>query len=193
MTPRIVAFDLALAAAGIARSHNDYGEPGPYCRTVKPRTSGHERLHDLTVEVAAACRSEPHLAVIERPFIKMDTATVPLLGLHGIVTQWLWYQGIPYVYVSPMTRAVYATGDGKAGKEEVTRAVRLTYGHLLGGPSGVADHNAADATVLLCLALDAYGHALAEVPDTQRRATRSVVWPELREVNRANATKFADL
>lgn len=184
MTPRVVALDLALAAAGIAQSHNGYAEAGPFCRTYQPRTTGHERVHDLTVQVAAACQCQPQLAVIERPWIGEDKATLPLADLHGVIKQWLWYQGIPYVYVVGATLKVYATGDGRASKDDVVRAVRLTYGYLLGGPSGVADHNAADAFVLLAMALDHYGHPLADLPDSHRRAIKSVQWPEIREVQR---------
>lgn len=192
MRPRLAALDLSLTATGAAWCHNPRQRPGRPApapigvRTISPATTGHERLRDILLAVADVCRIHPQLVTIERPFIKTDKATIPLIELHALVKQWLWVQGIPYVYIGPMTRAVYATGDGHANKATVTRAVRLAYGHLLGGPSGVGDHNQADALTMLAMTLDAYGHPLdvegyltPVLPDRHRRAVKSVGWPHL--------------
>lgn len=198
---RVIALDLALAATGIAATHDHDGKPQLNLRTAKPRTDGHARLHDHTVEVAAAARCWPQIAVIEGYSYGsyyggahgpgMDTLC-ELAELHGIVRQWLWYQGIPYALVAPKTRAVYATGNGNAGKRDVLTQARLRYGHLFAdGVATVRDDDQGDALILLAMACDHYGSPLVEVPKTHRRALESVEWPEIPLPGSAAATAAA--
>jgi Holliday junction resolvasome RuvABC endonuclease subunit len=179
VSPRIVALDLSLTGTGVAWSHSGLGNPYPGARTIRPRSDGHERIADIALWIGNACLCLPDLVVIERlPLVKGtgDTA-LGLAELHGVVKQQLWEHGYPYVLVHPSRLKQYATGKGSgplAAKPLVTQAARRRYRSV-----HLADHNAADAFVLLAMAADWYGHPLAPVPDTHRRALDKVPWPAL--------------
>jgi Holliday junction resolvasome RuvABC endonuclease subunit len=81
--------------------------------------------------------------------------------------------GARVAIVPPPTLKVYATGDGKASKEQVQESVERRYGISL------ANDNEADALTLAAMAADAYGTPLAEAPRECRRALTSVTWPTM--------------
>lgn len=175
--PRLVAVDLSLTATGLAWTHNAGRQPVGV-RTATPRSRGHERLFDLTTAVAELCRSLPDLAVIEgASYASQGSARWQLAELHGLIKQWLWTTGIPYVLIAPQSRAKYATGRGNAGKDEVMLAVARRYA----GVATVANNNEADALALLAMACDHYGAPLAVVPHGHASALVKVDWPALTE------------
>lgn len=181
MKLRCVAFDLSLAATGVAWTHEHNGEPGVGCRTVHTSRTmpgmDHPRIHNVLADVAAAVRCHPHLAVIEwlPQYTGKGDASLRLAELHGVVKHWLWTRGVPYVDVKPVHLQMYATGKGRATKVAVREAVTATYGQLC----HVGDDNQADALALLAMAADAYGVPLAAVPADHRRALTSIKWPDL--------------
>lgn len=177
---KLVGLDLSLTGTGVAWSGDRHGRPTLGMRTVRSGRDGHERLRDICVEVAAICRYNPHLVVIEGLFVAHNNNTLQLAELHGLIKQQLWANGVPYVLVAPQTRAVYATGNGRADKAAVKAAVEQRYGRLC------ATTDEADALVLLCMAADRYGQPIgtplgepAPVPQRCRRALSAVRWPAL--------------
>lgn len=181
---RVLALDLSLAATGLACTHDSKGQPRLYARTIAPRRSpdrptvmDHARVHKVFTAVRNAALCQPDLAVIEwlPQFEGHGDASLRLAELHGVVRQWLWSRRIPMADVRPTHLQMYATGKGRATKQEVREAVTARYGSLL----HVGTEDEADATCLLSMALDAYGQPLAEVPDANRKALAGAKWPEL--------------
>lgn len=175
--PRILAADLSLRSTGLAWTDRA-GQIG--VATIRPATTGHERLNQLLWEITRqATREEAQLAVIEEPIIGNGSA-LGLAGLYALVTHALWLRQIPYVTVHLKRVKMYATGKGggpDASKQAVLVAMqRLFYGH---GPL-IRGDDEADAAALLALALDALGTPLADVPAANRRAVAAVKWPEVR-------------
>lgn len=188
---RVVALDLSLTSTGIAVTHDQVGEPRLSCRTVTPRRRptptliDHVRLHETFQAVAAAVGCKPDLVVVEfLPHVSgTGGAALRLAELHGALKHWLWSRGLTYVDVAPQHLKTYATGKGNAKKAEVREAVTARYGRLL----HVHSEDEADAVALLALALDAYGQALADVPDHNRTAVAAVKWPDLTDRPRGAA------
>lgn len=178
-SPRLVALDLSLTATGIAWTHNAGTQPIGV-RTVKSRTTGHERINQILEAVAEATwllhDPEPLVTIEGLPLYSgKGNTTILLAELHGVVKQWLWDNDIRYVVVAPQARAKYATGKGNAGKDEVMLAVARRYADVV----TVADNNQADAVALLAMATDRYGFAYVEVPAVNRTALSRVEWPQV--------------
>lgn len=104
------------------------------------------------------------------------------------MTQDLWRLHIPYAVAIPHHRTIYATGranpaQGHPRKERARLAkgiVRTVAVERYGVPcEGPGRYDQADATVLAAMGLDWLGYPTAAVPDTHRRALKSVCWPEL--------------
>lgn len=178
--PRLLAADLSLRSTGLAWTDHT-GQIG--VATIRPATTGHERLNQLLWEITRrAQREDAQLAVIETLPVYTrahgDTG-VQLAGLNWLVRHALWLRQIPYVMVPPAVLKMYATGKGggpDASKQAVLVAMqRLFYGH---GPL-IRGDDEADACALLALALDAYRAPLAVQPATHRRAITAVQWPAL--------------
>ena len=180
---RIIALDLSLTGTGIAATHTRLGEPRLWCTTVAPRRRpsetaiDHGRLHEIITRITILAAMQPDLVVIERPLQRsgQGETSIRLAELHGAIKHWLWCRQIKYVDVNLAKVKTYATGNGGAKKHEVQAAVTATYGRLL----HISTDDEADAVTLLAMALDAHGQALAEVPDSHRRALAGIVWPAL--------------
>jgi crossover junction endodeoxyribonuclease RuvC len=177
---RIIGLDLSLTGTGIAWNTDHHGRPTIGARTVHTgRRRGHDRLNEILVDVAAACRARPHLVVLEDLFVGHNDNTLELAGLHGIVRHWLWTRTIPYALMAPATLKVWATGSGATRgpnavhKMAVREHVTADYGRLV----HIDDHNQADAVALLAAGCHVYGHPLADVPAAQLRALKAVQWP----------------
>ena len=79
----------------------------------------------------------------------------------------------PILTVPPPTRAMFATGRGNAGKDEVLAAAIRRY------PAwGIAGNDIADATVLAAIGARLLGHPLEEsLPQTHLRALNKLALP----------------
>lgn len=174
---RMIGLDLSLTGTGIAHTHDHNGKPAIGCRTVHTGgRRGHDRIQDILVDVAAAARSCPHIAVVEGAFVGQNNNTVPLAELRGVVLHWLWTKGVPYVSIAPSTLKVWAAGNGAATKTAVREAVTADYGHLC----HVGDDNQADALALLAMGMHVYGQPLAQVLNPRKlRAVDPAIWPTL--------------
>jgi crossover junction endodeoxyribonuclease RuvC len=180
---RIVSLDLSLTATGIAATHDSNGAPRLACRTVTPRrypastAIDHRRLHETFAAVSVAVQCRPDLVVIEwlPQFKGHGDVSLRLAELHGALKHWLWSRRLLYVDMLPVHLQMYATGKGRASKQEVREAVTARYGRML----HIGTEDEADAVALLAAALDAYGQPLAEVPTANRKALAGCVWPDL--------------
>jgi crossover junction endodeoxyribonuclease RuvC len=183
---KVAAFDLSLAATGIACTHDSKGQPRLFARTLPTsRTAGkttamdHKRVHRVFAAVRNTVLCKPDLVVIEwlPQFDGHGDASLRLAELGAVVRHWLWGQGVPYVDVQPVHLQMYATGKGGSKKETVREAVTARYGQLV----HIGTQDEADAMVLLSMALHAYGQPLADVPETHRRALDAYrgQWPTL--------------
>lgn len=182
---RVVTLDLSLTATGIAVTHDQLGEPRLACRTITPRRRptavaiDHERLHETFAAIAAAVQSKPDIVVVEwlPQFQGHGDASLRLAELHGATKHWLWAKGHRYVDVKPTHLQQYATGKGRASKQEVREAITSRYGRLL----HIGTEDEADAVSLLASALDWYGTPLGgiTVPPLNRKALAGTRWPDL--------------
>ncbi|MDG4791894.1 crossover junction endodeoxyribonuclease RuvC [Micromonospora sp. WMMD1102] len=179
MTLRAVAIDLALRATGLSWTCDHHAKPKPGTRTVwADRLAGHQRIHHILTDVAAAIACRPHIVAIEAMYAGTGKGGTPLrlAELHGVVTHFLWTKKVPYVYVEPQQIKIYVTGNGNADKTQVTEAVIAEYGHL----AHVGTEHEADSFGLLALAAHAYDAPLTTVLNPKRtRAITSVRWPDL--------------
>ena len=180
---RVVSLDLSLTATGIAVTHDQAGEQRLSCRTVTPRrypsatAIDHRRLHKTFEALAATVVCKPDLVVVEwlPQFNGHGDVSLRLAELHGALKHWMWARGLTYVDVNPTHLQTYATGKGKATKDQVREAVTARYGRLL----HIGSYDEADAVTLLAMALDHYGQSLAPVTPHQGAAVGKVKWPEL--------------
>lgn len=185
---RIVALDLSLTAAGIAVTHDAHGEPRLACRTITPikhkshTAINHRRMAEILSAIQIAVQCKPDLVPIEwlPQFTGHGDTSLRLAELHGLVKHWLWSRGIPYVDVNPTHLQMYATGKGRATKDEVREAVIARYGKRL----HIHTYDEADAVTLLASALHHYGQPLAVVQSHHHKALEGTTWPDLTGVTR---------
>ncbi|MEV6105741.1 hypothetical protein AB0M28_13640 [Streptomyces sp. NPDC051940] len=166
-TPLVVGLDLSLTSTGIA-SHN-------WADAIRPKNRGHNRLWQLTTEIADRVKVAD-LVVVEGPsYGSQGNSVHQLAGLWWLVVHGLWRRRIPTAICPPAQRAMYATGNGRAGKGEVRTAVAEHFGIECDGPGR---YDKADAAAMACLGLDWLGYPVAEMPPEHRRALQGVQWPQ---------------
>lgn len=170
---RIVrGLDLSLTGTGVAGAGwaQTLGSKGRRADTYAMRRARLHGLADRIVEAVGPC----DLAVVEGPsYGSQGAGTWDRAGLWWLVVDRLAARNIPLAVVAPTARARYATGDGRAGKQDVLAAATFRYGIRL------RDDNQADAMVLCAMGHDWLGDPLAEAPETHRAALDRVEWPDL--------------
>ena len=122
------------------------------------------------VTFAPAC----DLYVLEAPIIPRHGSGLALerAWLFGLLFDQLYSRG-QVATVHPMTRALYATGNGRASKEEVVAAMRARFPDV-----AIADDNVADALALANIGARWLGKPMdGEATAPQLRAMGSVKWP----------------
>ena len=179
--PRVIGLDVAMGTTGIA------GEG--WTDHVKAKgSSQHSRFEQQLTGIADHIR-HADFVVIEGPaFSKNNQGADALSAMRWMVRHDLWKRRIPYAVVNPDHRIIYAVGtaapkDPETGrrlkgdplKAVVRQAVAETYGVVT---EGLAKYDESDAYILMAMGLHWLGHPLAVVPDTHRRALKSVRWPE---------------
>lgn len=94
-------------------------------------------------------------------------------GLWWRVVEALDARDIPLAVMAPTGRAKYATGNGRAGKDEAMLATARRF------PEYAIDGNdTADALTLCAAGYDHLGTPLVQVPQRNRDALDAVRWPE---------------
>lgn len=103
-------------------------------------------------------REPVDLAVIEAPaFSRNEGMSHERAGLWWLIAGQLVSAAIPVLVVKPNLRAKYATGNGRAGKDEVMLAVSKRY------PSAdIANNNEADAVTLAAMGARLAGHPIED-------------------------------
>jgi Holliday junction resolvasome RuvABC endonuclease subunit len=165
--PNILALDLSLTATGWCLG----GETGRI--TTKKR--GWERIHTITYAIDGL-RTQASLVVLEGySFGSRGNATFQIAELGGIVRNDLWRAGAPFVDVAPAALKKYATGKGNCGKDAMIAAAIRRFGFA------GSDNNEADAYLLWCMAMHAYGRrvGVGSLPVVQGQALAKVEWPAI--------------
>jgi crossover junction endodeoxyribonuclease RuvC len=101
-----------------------------------------------------------------------------LAGLRWMLIDALRRRGCRVRQVAPSTRAKYATGSGKASKEQVVAAVLHQYpGADVAAGASRPDDNVADAVALAALGARMAGHPVeADPTGTHERVADSLAW-----------------
>lgn len=171
--PSIVGVDLSLAATGLATRHGAWMVETAGHRADPWHVRGH-RIGRVRAAVLDATRAAD-LVVVEGPaYSKNDPGAFDRAGLWWVLYRAWQARGIRVVVVTTGGRARYATGNGRANKDQVLAAVVRRFPAF-----DVTDNNAADALVLVAMACDHYGTPLADMPAKHRAALAAVVWPEI--------------
>jgi crossover junction endodeoxyribonuclease RuvC len=166
MTPRILALDLSLTSTGYCADGR--------CGRITTKLRGMERIeyiHDRIVDLSY----QADVAVVEGySYGSKGRAVFQVAGLGEIVRYVLWLNGCPYVDVPPTTLKKYATGRGNAGKDDMLAAAIRRFGFEGDG------NDEADAYLLWCMAMHAYGQRVVNLPAAQEAAIDKVEWPEVK-------------
>jgi Holliday junction resolvasome RuvABC endonuclease subunit len=148
---RILSLDLA-TTTGFARLANGVFDAGhvKFSRKTgrKNTRDDHEGIvfHQFSCWLGTMIRDDcPTFIVYERAgHFPSAAAAYMACGLRGILMAQAAFYGIPLATYSPLTLKKWATGTGKAEKPAMLAAARK-----LAGGEDLADHNAADALIML--------------------------------------------
>lgn len=172
--PRVIGLDLSLTSTGIAGA--DWAqtlETWSLPRKGATRAQRWARMRAARAQILPFIDSAD-LVVQESP--AYSTGDMP--GSQDL--GWLWWaiygrcaaREIPWVEIGTATLKVYATGDGRASKEDVVQQVQK---HRPGLAFRGSDQ--ADALTLAAMGLDALGHPPVMLRKSHRRALDSITWP----------------
>lgn len=135
---RVMGIDLALGRTGLAL-------PDGTTLNVTPTGAGYRKIADLALTVLAIVdTAKPDLVVLEdyAPNSLGTNSTIRSAEAGGVVRTHLTLRHHDWRTVAPNTLKKYATGNGRATKEEmVTRAIEL-------GAAATITHDEADAYFL---------------------------------------------
>lgn len=161
--PRVIGLDLSLTSTGVAGNG--------WTDRIKTKCRGHMRL-DVIVDNILDFVRHADLVVVEGPsYGSTGSSYHELAGLWWLVTHNLWVHGIPFAVAAPGQVKRYATGKGNADKDVVIRQVARRFPWFEGG------NDEADALILAAMGADQLGHPIAAMPETHRKALKSVEWP----------------
>jgi Holliday junction resolvasome RuvABC endonuclease subunit len=165
--PVVMGLDLSLTATGIAHVDGSV-------ETFKPKADpnancGMDRMceiRDYLLHVVGDVRDHELVMVEGLAFDAHDTSRWQA-QLAGLIRATLFDYHVPFLLAPPSTVKKYATGNGKAKKEQVVNAAQKRLGY-----DGY-DHNEADALWLHAIAHDlVMGEPVAYLPDAQRDALK---------------------
>lgn len=171
--PRVIGLDLSITATGIALVDGE-------TFTVAGKASeGDRRLATIALTVRSHTWHDDRgpladLVVIEDLPVHAHAAGITAM-VHGAARLALLGAGIPYVLVPPATLKKYATGKGNADKTAMAIAALKRTGREF------TDDNQCDAWWLRAAGLQALGHPVVDVPQSQIEALAKVTWPNLKE------------
>jgi hypothetical protein len=180
--PRVIGLALSLTSTGVAGTD--------WAQALRPnQRRSHERLHWLCGHIRTRADGADLVVVENAASAHGGQARYhELAGLWWLVTQDLWRLRIAYAVATPHHRALYTTGRANPAqhypRKERSRVakgmVRTVAVERYGVPcEGPGRYDQADATILAAMGLDWLGYPTVAVPDTHRRALKTVQWPEL--------------
>lgn len=175
----VLGLDPSLTSTGLVKvSAGGVIETGRIETAAAPGLAGtRNRIRHI---VGRALRFAPSecLTVIEAPYIPPHNSGSVLerAWLFGFLVDQLMRRG-PVVQVAPATRAVYATGNGRAGKALVLATMRERFPGLT-----IVDDNVADALALACMGARHLGSPVdGPAAEKQARAMAVVRWQSMKE------------
>jgi crossover junction endodeoxyribonuclease RuvC len=189
--PRVVGVDLSLTSTGLADNRGHRGR-------VRTKATGKDapvsevlaRLVTIAEMVGKFVNTWdmvdgrvewdfPALVVIEGPSFASTSGQqhtrgglwwMAVAAINGSVV--INDPPIPILVIPPTTRAMYATGHGNAGKDEVLAAAIKRYPKW-----DITGNDIADATILAAIGARLLGHPVDDVPKTHLRALAKVTLP----------------
>lgn len=178
---RVVGVDPSLTGTGLAWT-DDRGRLGmSLIKTTAPKKgtatvrTRHGRLAGILGRVSGELLGTDLLAIEAPSYGSVGGAKHDRSGLWWLITDLAYRMRVPVVEIAPRTRALYATGNGAADKDEVIQACstwlkRSSY-----------DDNEVDAAVLAAMGARHLGHPIdgAEQPH-HKRAMAGVAWPTMK-------------
>lgn len=168
----IIGLDLSLASTGMVTWRD-----GRFFVTTIVTRSGDEpehRHHNIINRVLSMVDG-PTLVVMEGRITPGEDAiqtAMDLAELRGVVHYGLHVRKVPRVDVHPSTLKVYATGNGRASKQDMVLAARGRLGKHL----HVTNDDEADAAWLTAVALAHYGRPLCALPAKNLKAVARPKW-----------------
>lgn len=173
LDPQIVGLDLSLNATGVCL-------PDGETYTIKLKASqGDTRFVIIRDHLVVVLRhSRPDAAVIEDLGRFKGRTLIVMAMVRACAVLACQDAGVPYSFVSPPTLKTFATGNGRADKDDMARAAADRAGAV-----DFEDDNQCDAWWLRQMGHAAYGGpADAHVPigPTQSRALAAVEWAPVR-------------
>ena len=173
--PAVVGLDLSLTGTGVAVRFTGLMGPESMTQLVKSDPADYRsardakdkpvatyadrlaRLEDVLAEIEALIPTGS-LVFLEAPSYGSNTSgTFDRSGLWWLTYQRLTALSCRVVPVAPTQRMLYATGKGRADKDQVLAAVVGRYPDL-----GVTNNNTADAVVLMAMAARAAGNPVED-------------------------------
>ena len=178
----VVGIDASLTGTGLAAVGAWAGEPyavvvGRKGKRSEPLEMRATRQDALLAEARRfIITASPDLVAIEAPaFGTPGGSTWDRAGLWWGLVQIARGRGIPVVEISPRTRALYATGNGNAGKPEVLSGVQATL------QLSYDEENMIDATVLALIGARWLGSPIdGPLQAHHKRAMAGVAWPTMK-------------
>ena len=140
---------------------------------------GAARLEVIRSEVDSICATAGLVVIEGLAFGRSQRGTQDRSGLHWLIRWQLHRRRIPVAVVAPSSLKVYATGSGRATKEEVLTETKDRYSSFSSTPG---NHDEADALILAAMGMDYIGFPLVSLPNTHRRALDMVRWPSPEKV-----------
>lgn len=170
-----VGFDLSLNATGVCLPDGT-----AYTINCKP-SQGDARFTVIRDHIRLILRhSRPDLAVIEDLARFKGRTLIVMSMVRACAVLELLDSGVPYVFVSPAGLKQFATGNGRADKDDMMRAAADRGGKTF------TDDNQCDAWWLRKAALCAYGYGAGMVlDDKQRSALETIGWPDVQRAGDA--------
>lgn len=177
----VTGLDASLTSFGGARL-----QPGstPELHRFRFRGKGHPRLDYLLQEVSSLVYGSSLVVVEGLAHGARSSSMLDLAGLHWLVRQLLWDEGLPYIVVSPSVRSKWLTGKGNASKEECLIAAikRFTMVEISG-------NDEADALTLAAMGSARLGQPLVTMPADRAPLLSKVEEGELKTTMQILAAK----
>ncbi len=146
----LLTFDLATRTGWCFSKHGNSDGLASGFFDLPKKVKWHEALLFFSVKVFALIgKYEPDEVIVEKPqrFRNQDAARVAYSLYHSLKQEWPKKP----VDVNGMTLKKWATGTGRAEKEQMVEAARARTG------VAVVDHNEADAILLACYGREVLG------------------------------------
>jgi Holliday junction resolvasome RuvABC endonuclease subunit len=173
--PQVLGLDLSLNATGVCL-------PDGMTYTIKCKASqGDSRFTLIRDHLRVTLRySRPDIAVVEDLGRFKGNTLIVMAMVRACAVLELLDSGVPYVFVSPTSLKMFATGSGRADKDDMARAAADRGGRTF------ADDNQCDAWWLRAAALCTYGNGAGLVLDVkQRGALEAIGWPDVQRATDA--------